>query len=173
MIREEEVYKIGKLGKPHGVKGEISFMFTDDVFDTTDCDYLVIDIEGILVPFFMEEYRFKGAETALVKFEGVDTQERARALTGCLVYFPRHLASDNEEASWAEIVGYHLVDCHDGKVLGTIGSVDDSTVNVLFEVETPEGRNVLIPASEQLIIRVDKHKREIEMEIPEGLLELE
>ena len=32
MIREEEVYQIGKLGKTHGVKGEISFLFDDDVF---------------------------------------------------------------------------------------------------------------------------------------------
>ena len=41
MIRQEEVYKIGKLGKAHGVKGEISFLFDDDVFDRTDADYMV------------------------------------------------------------------------------------------------------------------------------------
>ncbi len=173
MIKQEEVYKIGKLGKPHGVKGEISFLFSDDIFDTTDCDYLVVDIDGILVPFFMEEYRFKGNETALVKFEGVDTQERARDLTGNDVYFPRSIANDNEETSWAEIVGYHLVDASDGKVLGEIRSVDDSTINVLFEIVTVEDREVLIPASEELIRNVDKQEREIVMDIPEGLLDLE
>ena len=36
MIREDDVYKIGRLGKPHGVKGEITFMFDDDIFDRTD-----------------------------------------------------------------------------------------------------------------------------------------
>ena len=41
MIRQEEVYKIGKIGKPHGVKGELSFLFYDDVFDRTDSDYVV------------------------------------------------------------------------------------------------------------------------------------
>ena len=51
MIKEEEVYKIGKLGKTHGVKGEISFLFDDDVFDRVDADYLVLMIDGILVPF--------------------------------------------------------------------------------------------------------------------------
>ena len=66
MIKREEVYKIGVLGKPHGVKGEMQFRFTDDVFDQCDADYLVLDMEGILVPFFMEEYRFRSDEVALM-----------------------------------------------------------------------------------------------------------
>ena len=68
MIKQEEVYKIGRIGKPHGVKGEVNLMFTDDVFDRVDAEYLVLMVDGILVPFFMEEYRFRGDETALVKF---------------------------------------------------------------------------------------------------------
>lgn len=76
MIRRDEVYKIGKLGKPHGVKGEITFAITDDVFDRVDAEYLVLDIDGILVPFYLEEYRFKNDENVLVKFEDIDTQER-------------------------------------------------------------------------------------------------
>ena len=59
MIRKEEVYKIGRLGKSHGVKGEVSLQFTDDVFDRVEAEYLILDIDGILVPFFMEEYRFR------------------------------------------------------------------------------------------------------------------
>ena len=51
MIKQEEVYRIGRLGKAHGVKGEVSFQFDDDIFDQIDADYLVLDIEGILVPF--------------------------------------------------------------------------------------------------------------------------
>ena len=48
MIKREEVYKIGKLGKVHGIKGEISFLFDDDVFDRTDADYLILDIHSSL-----------------------------------------------------------------------------------------------------------------------------
>ena len=59
MIRKDEVYKIGILNKPHGVKGEVSFTFTDDVFDRVDCDYLICLMDGILVPFYLEEYRFR------------------------------------------------------------------------------------------------------------------
>ena len=89
MIKRDDVYKIGTIGKSHGVKGEVSLYFDDDVFDRVDADYLFLDIDGILVPFFFEEYRFRSNETALVKFEGIDTQEQARNITGCGVFFPR------------------------------------------------------------------------------------
>ena len=130
-----DFYKIGKIGKPHGVKGEVSFMFDDDVFDRTDADWLMLSVDGILVPFFLEEYRFKSNETALVKFCDVDTQDEARELTGCDVFFPRHLADEDEgHLSWAQIVGYTLVDAATGRVVGEIESVDDSTMNLLFQV---------------------------------------
>ena len=169
MIRREEVYKIGKLGKTHGVKGEISFLFDDDVFDRTDADYLILDIDGILVPFFIEEYRFKTDSNALMKFDGIDSQERARKLTGCDVYFKRDQSDeDSEHISWAEIIGYKLTDAETRADIGTIAAVDDSTINILFELE--DGK--LIPASEELITNVDTKKHQIEINLPEGILEL-
>ena len=169
MIRQEEVYKIGKLGKAHGVKGEISFLFDDDVFDRTDADYLILDIDSILVPFFIEEYRFKTDDNALMKFEGIDSQERARELTGCEVYFPRELSeTDEEHLSWAAIRGFELIDANTDKSAGRIASVDDSTINILFELE--DGK--LIPASEELITNVDTKKQQIFINLPEGILEL-
>ena len=169
MIKKEEVYKIGRLGKVHGIRGEVSFLFDDDVFDRVEADYLVLDIDGILVPFFMEEYRFKSDANALVKFDGIDTVERAKELTGCDVYFPRELSDDdNGHISWAEIVGYLLVDAETKTVAGTIATVDDSTMNTLFELE--DGR--LIPASEELIQAIDTKKHQIEIKLPKGILEL-
>lgn len=173
MIRRDEVYKIGKLGKPHGVRGEITFAITDDVFDRVDADYLVLDIDGIMVPFYLEEYRFKNENNVLVKFEDIDTQESVRQYTGCDVYFPRDLSdSDSGHMTWAEIIGFRLVDVPTGKVVGTIGSVDDSTINLLFEVITPDGQHILIPASNDLIEDVNVEGKEIRMVIPNGLLNL-
>ena len=51
MITREELIRIGRFNKPHGVKGELSFTFTDDVFDRTECPYIVCEIDGIFVPF--------------------------------------------------------------------------------------------------------------------------
>ena len=132
MIREDDVYKIGRIGKPHGIGGEVTLRFSDDVFDRVDADYLVLMVDGILVPFFIEEYRFRSEEVALVKFEDIDTMDRAAELTGCDVFFPRHLADiDNDVLTWSQIVGYDIVDVASGKVIGRIESVDESTINVL------------------------------------------
>ena len=173
MIRKEDVYHIGRLGKPHGVRGEISFRFTDDVFDRVDADYLLLEIDGILVPFFMEEYRFRSDELVLMKFEDIDTEDRARELTGCDVYFPReHGEADEGRLTWSEIIGYQIIDAKSGKSLGTISRVDDSTMNVLFDVTKPDGDNLLVPAGEELIANIDKKARSITMNLPEGLLDL-
>ena len=169
MIKAEEVYKIGRLGKAHGVKGEVSFQLTDDVFDRTDADYLVLEVDGILVPFFMEEYRFRTDSLALVKFQGVDTQQRAAELTGCDVYFPRALADDADDVpSLSFLVGFDIVEAHSKQIVGRIAAVDDTTANVLFELE--DGR--LIPASDELISRIDAQQRQVVTAIPKGLLEL-
>ena len=173
MIKEEDVFQIGRLGRPHGVKGEISMQINDDVFDRVDAEYLFLKIDGILVPFFMEEYRFKSDETVLMKFCDIDTQEQARNLTGVQVFFPRAL-SDSSEAGfgWSEIVGFALTDAVSGKKVGTINSVDDSTINTLFNITTIDGGQLLIPAHEELIETIDAESRNIWIRLPEGILDI-
>ena len=168
MIKPEEVYRIGRLGKAHGVKGEVSLQFDDDIFDRVDCDYLVLDVDGILMPFFIEEYRFRSDTVALVKFEDVDTQQRAAELTGCDVYFPRALADEDDAPALALLVGFDLVEANEGRTVGRIAAIDDTTANTLFELE--DGR--LIPASDDLVDNIDLKQRTITMRLPEGLLDL-
>lgn len=169
MIKNDDVYMIGRIGRPHGVKGEVTFRFADDVFDRVDCDYLILSVDGILVPFFIEEYRFHGAETAIVKFCGIDTKERAAALTGCEVYFPRSLAeADGAPMSLSALVGYALIDVGTGRGVGRVAAIDDSTANVLFV--TDGGR--LVPAADELIVDIDTDRKEIKTRLPEGLLDI-
>lgn len=167
MIREDDVYKIGRIGKPHGIGGEVTLRFSDDVFDRVDAEYLVLMVDGILVPFFIEEYRFRSEEVALVKFEDIDTMDRAAELTGCDVFFPRHLADiDNDVLTWSQIVGYDIVDVASGKVIGRIESVDESTINVLLELAD----GTLIPAADEFIDDIDHEARKLFMSLPDGLL---
>ena len=172
MIRDDEVYKIGRIGKAHGVRGEVTMQVDDDVFDRVDADYVVLRIDGILVPFFFEEYRFRTDTTALVKFCDIDDMEHARGLTGCDVFFPRDMADDDDQPSWVSIIGYQLVNAVDGQSVGTLTGVDDSTANVLFSVETADGREVLLPAAEDLIEHIDSDARSIGYLMPDGLLDV-
>lgn len=174
MIREDEVYKIGMLTKTHGVSGELNMSIIDDVFDRVEAEYLVCRMDGILVPFFIEEYRFRSDTTVLIKFEGIDNEAQARKMVGVEVFFPKKLADGGEDGtySWRYFEGFEVVDEVQGSV-GHIKSVDDSTVNVLFEIETSMGEDVLVPASEELIIDIDHQKKIIYMALPEGLLSLD
>ena len=169
MIKDSEVYKIGTITRTHGIRGEVSFSFTDDVWDRVDADYLVLLIDGILVPFFMEEYRFRSDTTVLVKFVDYDSAEVAKELCGCDVYFPHALTPEpdkDDEYMWRYFTGFHVVDEKAGD-LGQISYVDESTQNVLFHIG-----DRLIPAVDSFITHIDHKARIISMQLPEGLLDL-
>ena len=174
MKKKEEVYKIGLFNKPHGIHGELQFTFTDDIFDRVDCDYLICLLDGIFVPFFIEEYRFRSDSTALVKLEGINTAERARMFTNVEVYFPVKHAEEAEdgELSWNFFVGFRMEDVRHGE-LGEVVEVDTTTVNTLFVVEQEDGEELLIPAQEEFIVEINQEKKLITVELPEGLLNLE
>ena len=172
MIQNDEVISIGRFTRPHGVKGEMAMTFVNDVFDRTDCPYLVCAMDGILVPFFIEEYRFKSETTALIKFERIDTVEQARIFVNKEVFFPICYLPEDEEPtlSWSTFVGYEASDVTLGQ-LGTVVDVDDSTVNVLFIVERPDGSEVFIPAQEVFIKDLDPSSKKILFTLPDGLID--
>ncbi|MDR2955347.1 MAG: ribosome maturation factor RimM [Prevotella sp.] len=173
MIKENEIVKIGKLIKPHGIKGEISFAFSNDIFDRTDCPYLICKIDGIFVPFFLDEYRFKCSETALVKFKNIDKESMAQQLSGSEVYFPLKYFRENEQEtafSWDFFIGFTIIECGSGRMIGDIEAIDDKTINSLFLVNDGDNDHI-IPATEDFIEEIDAEKKIIYMNLPDGLLE--
>ena len=173
MIREEEVYKIGIINKPHGIHGELLFTFDDDIFDRVEADYIICMMDGILVPFFFESYRFRSDTTALIKLEGVDTEQQARRFNNIEVYFPKAQADEveDDELTWNYFIGFHIVEEEEGEI-GVVTDVDNSTINTLFIVES-NGREILIPAQEDFIVDINRKKKVFTMSLPKGLLEIE
>ncbi|MBR4070320.1 MAG: 16S rRNA processing protein RimM [Bacteroidaceae bacterium] len=173
MIRREELIKIGQFNKPHGVRGELSFTFTDDVFDRGESPYIVCCIDNIYVPFFIEEYRFKTGTTALIKLADVESDEAARDFTNLEVFYPKaYYVEDDEEATPDDyFIGFTINDITYG-TLGEVTAIDDSTINVLFVVTTPDERELLIPIQEAFVRAIDEEGRIIHMDLPEGLLDM-
>jgi len=172
MILKSSVIPIGEITKPHGVNGEMSFSFTSDVFDNEEVPYFIFEIQGILVPFFINEYRFKSNTTGLLTLDGVTNDEQARSFMGLTIYIPKsYLEHINDtEIGLDYFVGFNLVDIHKG-ILGVISEVDQTTKNILFVIPTTNDE-LLIPASEEYIKNIDHEKKVISVCLPLGLLDL-
>jgi len=173
MITAADVYKIGMITRTHGVRGEVAFQFTDDVWDRVEADYLFLSLDGLLVPFFLEEWRFRSDSVALLKFEDVDKADAAERLVGAEVFFPKALTPsevDDEDLTWQMFTGFEV--WQDGRCLGRVDSVYDQTANILLDVATPDGDSILIPAHEDFIQRADHRERRLYVHVPDELLTL-
>lgn len=177
MIRNDEVFKIGYITKHRGLRGEVEMSFTDDCFDTGSADYLVLDMDGILVPFFWEEYSFKNNDTAILKFEDIESEQQARKLVGHAVYYPKaHLAENNADeatmlSSYKALTGFSVTNQED-KYLGTISHVDDSSSNILLTIQNEHGKEVMVPFHNDFLLHFDIRERTLQLHLPEGLLDL-
>jgi 16S rRNA processing protein RimM len=173
MIQREDLVKIGQFKKPHGIRGEISFSFTNDSFDKSEQPFLLCELEGIFVPFLLEEYRFTSDSTALVKLKNIDSEEKAKRISHKEVYFPKEEMMEktiDESFTWDYFIGYTLIDKHSGEI-GLISDVDESTINTLFIIQKGEAE-ILIPATGEWITGKSDAKKELYVELPEGVLEL-
>ena len=173
MIKREELTNIGQFKKPHGVKGEIIFTFTDDSFEDGECPFFISEIDGIFVPFRVVDYRFTSDTAGMVRLKNLDSDSKVRFLSNKDIYFPKkYLATNNSENTytWEYFIGFTVIDENQG-IIGQITGIDESTINTLFVIEM--GNNeILIPAADEMINTIDEKKMEVYVTLPDGLLEL-
>lgn len=162
------------MGKAHGLKGEINFQFTDDVWDRADCNYLICEVDGILVPFFIEEYRFRSDTTAILKLEDMNSIEAVQMLVNSPVYLEKKYQEElnDDEVSLSYFIGFKMIDGDNHQEIGTIVAIDDKTDNWLFIVEREDGNEVMIPAHEEFISEIKQEEKTMVMDLPLGLLDL-
>lgn len=175
MIKKEDIVEIGKFQKTHALKGELNALLQVDEDYITDGNPLIVDIDGIFVPFYGESVRPKGSESFLVKLRDIDTHEAARNFVNKEIYGLRSdlldYFDDPDMELTADFVGFTVVDSNIGTI-GKIVDVDDSTANVLFIVETEDGRRVYIPVAEEFINAIDDERQTVETTLPDGLVDL-
>lgn len=179
MITQDQLIEIGYITKLHGLKGEMQATITDTVFDdVARCPYLVCEIDGIFVPFFLSGYRFKSGQTILLSFCDIESQEQAEPFCGRQLYFDRRCFTPDEAEEYdTEVeeemgyIGYTVIDQNLGP-LGEIVDINDQTMNVLFIVER-NGEELMIPAADDLVLSIDDDAQTIVMNLPAGLVNLD
>lgn len=177
MIKRNEITEAGVFNKPHGIKGEISATLDIDI-DLNEVKCIVLDVEGIFVPFFITSVRPKTSETCLIMIDGIDSEEKARALTGRSFWvldsdLPDEEEDDEDEDGFyaADLIGYRVVDSTRGD-LGEITDINDLTANILFIVRRDDGSEFFIPVAQEFIDGVDPDGPSLLVTLPSELIEL-
>lgn len=171
MVPGKDILQVGSTQKPYGIKGEIIIRFLKAEYADVETEYYLLEIEGIPVPFYIEEFTYTTDEVARVKFEDVDDEFTASRYVNVPVFLPRKLIispADQLAGGWHYFIGFTIIDQR-GEEIGVIEGVDDSTINVLFIVRKEE-EEYLIPATEDFIDAIDEENNLIEMYLPEGLV---
>ena len=191
MIKEEDLLKIGKFAKPHGVKGEITLLSYYDISDITGEPYVVCDMDGIWVPFFIDSFRQKSDNATLIKFENIDSDEKVKILSAKVAYVPAEMIQihDTDTDSLNSFIGYTVTskpetsgesknddsdfsnnfEHNNSIILGQVNDADDSTDNILLKVVS-NGNEILIPLA--LVTAIHHDLKTMEVSLPEGFLEI-
>lgn len=175
MIKKEDIIEIGKFQKTHALKGELNALLDIDEDFVTDGHALIVEMEGIYVPFYGESIRQKGQESFLIKLKDIDSQEKAQEFVNKAIYALRtdlvEYMDDPDMELVQDFIDYEIVDSALGSI-GKVVDVDDSTQNVLLVVETPQSETVYVPIAEEFITAIDDDRMVIETNLPEGLVDL-
>ena len=170
---KEDCFYVGKIVKKYSFKGELLIKLDSDEPEIyEDMDSVFVDLRNNLVPFFIESSQLHKSELLRVKFEDVETEQDADALLKCDIYLPLEFLPklDDDKFYFHEIIGFTVEDVNFGMV-GIVKSVNDSTAQALFEIDR-DGIEILIPMNDDFIKKVDKKKKHILLDTPEGLIDL-
>lgn len=175
MISNNQIIPIGYCAKTHGIKGELNVVITQ-CCNLEQLSCVVIQVEGILVPFYIESVRPRNNESFLVKFQEINTDEDASELVNHPISaLKKDLVLDesieDEIVYLEDMVGFDII-VDSNKKIGQIIDYDDSTDNMLFIVKNKANDEFLIPATEDFIVEIDIDKKYILMLLPEGLINL-
>lgn len=165
-------YKIGLVLKPHGLKGEVTMSVDLDAPENlADLKSMFLDMDGRLVPHFIEHISARGAK-AFIKFEDINTPEAAQKISKRLIYIPRTERPKSVRGEFYndEVVNFEVFDEHN-ELLGEITEVMNAGLNRLL-VLNHHGREVLIPINSPFITSVNKSKKKISVNLPEGFLDI-
>ncbi len=166
---------VGRLRKPHGLKGEMSlFPITDqpDEVFTPGRSLWVMDLEGQVIagPYEIERSRGYHREW-LVKFRGLQERVDLDPLRGQFLAAPAgELAPPADgEVYLHELEGF-AVRKQDGTALGVVTGYYELPSGFTLEVQGPK-REFMLPFRKEFVVEVDREQRRMVVELPDGLVD--
>lgn len=167
-MKVADCYKIGYVQKTHGLKGEVTVNTLPECPDLTSIETLYVGDD--LVPHFIKSISVKG-DKAFILFEDVNSIDAAMSLKGLSLYLPKSERPKLARGEFYndELVGFEVVE--DETVLGNVTDIMEAGPS-RFLVLDHNGKEVLIPTNGPFIKSVNKSKKRVTVELPEGFLDL-
>ncbi len=177
MIEKHNCRQVGVIVKSHVIAVEVVIsLFNEFSIDDLDTKFLFVDLDGGLVPFFLEEARQRNKTDVLAKLEQVKDEKGADQVMDAPVYVekiaPTNTSNSASEQGFSayQLVGYQCQAVGYGAI-GEVVAIKEISKNPLFELEY-NGNELLIPIVEDFIVGIDDENRTIVFELPEGLIDL-
>lgn len=172
-MKKEDCFLLGYVQKAHGLKGEVALLLdTDSPNSYTHLTSILLLQKNILVPFMVKKIQILPNQRAIVQLEESNHVDSAQKLVHSEVYLPLSMLPNLSEDEYFlhEVLGFEVIDIAKGK-LGKITNFYEGPQQDLLGMSYNE-EEVLIPWVEAIVKKVDKINQIIEVDLPEGLLEL-
>lgn len=172
-MNKADCFKLGHVSKLHGVKGEVVIVLdVDDASRYKKLESVFVEINRQLVPFFIDGISIKNKH-AIVKFDGMDTTDQAGMINNAEVFLPlSFLPKLNENKFYFhEIIGFTVNDKNLGNI-GTVEAVLEYPGQNIIQVRDSNKNEILIPLRNEFIIKVDGGNKSMEVNTPEGLIDV-
>lgn len=162
---------IGKIARTHGNEGFVLVnLHADYVSLCKELEYIFLEIQHKLVPFFIQSCKSKGG-TTYIQFDDITTIQLAESLCGYTMYIhTNEITKEEDEGETHELIGYKLY--NSSTYIGTITDVFEYSMNVVLSVETDEEQEVLVPLANDLITEIQEDTKRIYMQLPDGVFDL-
>ena len=169
---EKDLFPIGRVVKPHGVKGKIKIGYFGEDFSHFHFyrEVFIEDRMGRLQSYEILEATPQPPRLIL-QLKDIRTVEEARTLVGKEIYVRKERlpALPEDEYYWMEIIGME-VETGEGKRIGRIKEIFPTGAHDVYVVQGKRGE-IFLPAVEGVIQRIDREKGIIKVTWMEGLWE--
>ncbi|MGB5668211.1 MAG: ribosome maturation factor RimM [Maribacter sp.] len=166
-------FYLGKIVSKYSFKGEVLVKLdTDEPGIYENMESVFVSIGDNLVPFFIDRCRLHKSNLLRIDFEEVKAEIEADRIMGSELYLPLSFLPklEGDKFYFHEVIGYAVIDSAHGDI-GKIKSINDTTSQALFEIDK-DGKELLIPVSDEIITKLDRENKTIFISAPEGLVDL-
>lgn len=172
-MKKQDCFYLGNVVGKFSFKGELLVKVdSDNPEDYTELESVFVELSTGLVPFFIKKCQLHKSELLRIDFEEISNDQEADALIKKKLYLPLYLLPplEGNKFYYHEIIGFTV--STKAKEIGLITAVLEQGPQALFQVEATDKKIHLIPIHDDFILEVDRKKNLIQVQLPEGLLEL-